>query len=220
MKTIYTAELNAKLPVIVYVAPDGARAASAGRLDLRRRPTCSRWRRRRTSARRRRSTRAAQNLGSRPAAQGDQRRGRLADRARRRAPSQHDVAGEGRARRVEPHRRAGAEDERHRPRSRRACPRCCGKLDGYRTKDAQRPFTLHLAGAQIDTVEARLLHAAAERADRPEHPQPALPRRHRRHRLRDLPPRHRAARRARRRRAAARRCSASPSCRSRGAGSR
>src|SRR2546423_8016948 len=30
MKTIYTAELNAKVPVIVYVSPDGARAASAG----------------------------------------------------------------------------------------------------------------------------------------------------------------------------------------------
>jgi len=30
MKTIYTAELQAKLPVIVYVSPDGARAASAG----------------------------------------------------------------------------------------------------------------------------------------------------------------------------------------------
>src|SRR5881628_649742 len=30
MKTIYTAELNSKIPVIVYVSPDGARAASAG----------------------------------------------------------------------------------------------------------------------------------------------------------------------------------------------
>src|SRR3982751_3125 len=30
MKTIYTSELNAKLPVIVYVSPDGVRAASAG----------------------------------------------------------------------------------------------------------------------------------------------------------------------------------------------
>src|SRR5436190_21883403 len=30
MKTIYNAELNAKLPVIVYVSPNGARAASAG----------------------------------------------------------------------------------------------------------------------------------------------------------------------------------------------
>src|SRR2546423_3048491 len=30
MKTIYEAELDAKLPVIVYVSPEGARAASAG----------------------------------------------------------------------------------------------------------------------------------------------------------------------------------------------
>ena len=32
-------------------------------------------------------------------------------------------------------------------------PALLKKLDGYRTKDAQRPFTLHLAGAQIDTVK-------------------------------------------------------------------
>ena len=31
-------------------------------------------------------------------------------------------------------------------------PALLRQLDGYRTKDAQRPFTLHLAGAQIDTV--------------------------------------------------------------------
>src|ERR671934_1198752 len=30
MKTIYTAELAARIPVIVYVSPEGARAASAG----------------------------------------------------------------------------------------------------------------------------------------------------------------------------------------------
>src|ERR1051326_4259435 len=30
MKTIYQAELNARLPVIVYVSPEGSRAASAG----------------------------------------------------------------------------------------------------------------------------------------------------------------------------------------------
>src|SRR5919109_3909247 len=30
MKTIYTAELNSKVPVVVYVSPGGARAASAG----------------------------------------------------------------------------------------------------------------------------------------------------------------------------------------------
>jgi membrane-bound serine protease (ClpP class) len=32
-------------------------------------------------------------------------------------------------------------------------PALLDKLDGYQTKNAQRPFTLHLAGAQIDTVE-------------------------------------------------------------------
>jgi len=31
-------------------------------------------------------------------------------------------------------------------------PALLRSLDGYHTKDAQRPFTLHLAGAQIDTV--------------------------------------------------------------------
>jgi membrane-bound serine protease (ClpP class) len=31
-------------------------------------------------------------------------------------------------------------------------PTLLSKLDGYRTKDAQRPYTLHLAGAQIDTA--------------------------------------------------------------------
>jgi membrane-bound serine protease (ClpP class) len=32
------------------------------------------------------------------------------------------------------------------------CPTLLRRLDGYRTKDTQRPFTLHLAGAQITTV--------------------------------------------------------------------
>jgi membrane-bound serine protease (ClpP class) len=32
-------------------------------------------------------------------------------------------------------------------------PALLDKLDGYKTKNAQRPFTLHLAGAQIDTVK-------------------------------------------------------------------
>ena len=66
-------------------------------------------------------------------------------------------------------------------------PALLDKLDGYKTKDAERPFTLHLRGRADRHGEARLLHAAAEHADRPEHPQPALPRRHRGHRLRDLP---------------------------------
>jgi membrane-bound serine protease (ClpP class) len=32
-------------------------------------------------------------------------------------------------------------------------PALLNRLDGYRTKDTQRPFTLHLAGAHIDTVK-------------------------------------------------------------------
>src|SRR5213082_3235783 len=32
-------------------------------------------------------------------------------------------------------------------------PALLDRLDGYKTKDAQRPFTLHLAGAHIDTVK-------------------------------------------------------------------
>src|SRR5260370_2104951 len=36
-------------------------------------------------------------------------------------------------------------------------PALLKQLDGYRTKDAQRPFTLHLAGARIDTVKPGLL---------------------------------------------------------------
>jgi membrane-bound serine protease (ClpP class) len=32
-------------------------------------------------------------------------------------------------------------------------PALLRKLDGYKTKDASRPFTLHLAGARVDTVE-------------------------------------------------------------------
>src|SRR5207302_6406783 len=42
-------------------------------------------------------------------------------------------------------------------------PALLGKLDGYRTKDAERPYVLHLAGAQIDYVKpgffTRLLNA-------------------------------------------------------------
>jgi membrane-bound serine protease (ClpP class) len=45
-------------------------------------------------------------------------------------------------------------------------PALLAKLDGYRTKDAERPFTLHLAGAKIDTVKpgffTRLLNAVID----------------------------------------------------------
>ena len=196
MKTIYTAELNAKLPVIVYVSPDGARAASAGV-----------W----ISAGRRRARDGADDEHRlvdadrlerpeprlRPAAQGDQRRGRVADRARRRASPQHDVAGARRAQGVEPHRRTGAAHARDRPR--RAEPARAARQARRLPDEGRRASVRPAPRGRADRLrEAGLLHAAAELADRPEHHQPALPRRHRRPRLRDLPSRHRPARRARR----------------------
>jgi membrane-bound serine protease (ClpP class) len=45
-------------------------------------------------------------------------------------------------------------------------PALLNKLDGYRTKDAERPYTLHLAGAHIDNVKpgllTRILNAAID----------------------------------------------------------
>jgi membrane-bound serine protease (ClpP class) len=45
-------------------------------------------------------------------------------------------------------------------------PALLDKLDGYHTKDAERPYTLHLAGAQVDTVKpgffTRLLNATID----------------------------------------------------------
>ena len=81
MRTIVKTELTSKIPVIVYVSPPG-RAPPRRACGSARRPTCSRWHPRPTSAPRRRSTAAATNIQQRPAAQGDQRRSRLAARPR------------------------------------------------------------------------------------------------------------------------------------------
>ena len=151
MKTIYQAELASKIPVIVYVSPAGARAASAGSLGRGSR------RRARHVADLEHRLLDADRLERpeprlRPAPQDDQRRRRRTDGARGDSSPQHGVADEGRARRVEPHRGAGAEDARDRLR-RAELPALLKTLDGYHTKDAQRPFTLHLANAEIDTVK-------------------------------------------------------------------
>ena len=148
MKTIYTAELNAKLPVIVYVSPDGARAASAGvwiaqAADvLAMAPTT--------------------NIGSSTPI--DSSGNNLNSDLRRKVIN--DSAASLTALAETHHRNttwpALAVRKASNLTAQKALqmhvidviapslPALLQKLDGYRTKDAQRPYTLHLAGAHID----------------------------------------------------------------------
>jgi membrane-bound serine protease (ClpP class) len=161
MKTIYTAELNAKLPVIVYVSPDGARAASAGvwisqAADvLAMAPTTNIGSSTPIDS-------SGQNLGS------DLRRKVINDAA----ASLKALAAAHKRNTTWPVR---AVTKASNLTAREALnmnvidvispslPALLKKLDGYRTKDAERPFTLHLAGAHIDYVKpgffTRLLNA-------------------------------------------------------------
>jgi membrane-bound serine protease (ClpP class) len=151
MKTIYTAELNAKLPVIVYVSPNGARAASAGvwvseAADvLAMAPTTNIGSSTPIDS-------SGQNLGS------DLRRKVINDAAASltalAAAHHRNTTWPAKAVRVASN--LTASQALHinvvdliAP----TLPALLNKLDGYRTKDTQRPFTLHLAGAQIDMVK-------------------------------------------------------------------
>ena len=155
MKTIYTAELASRIPVIVYVSPEGARAASAGvwvsqAADvLAMTPTS--------------------NIGSSTPIDGTGKN--LAPDLRRKVI--HDAVASLTALAQTHHRNT------HWPTNAvvlasnltaqqalklhvidfisPSLPALLKTLDGYKTKDAQRPFTLHLAGAQIDYVSPGLL---------------------------------------------------------------
>jgi membrane-bound serine protease (ClpP class) len=151
MKTIYTAELNAKLPVIVYVSPNGARAASAGvwisqAADvLAMAPTTNIGSSTPIDS-------SGQNLGS------DLRRKVI-----------NDAAASLTALAVAHHRNPLWPQKAVRVASNLTAqqalkmnvidmiapslPALLNKLQGYHTKDAQRPYTLNLAGAQVDTVK-------------------------------------------------------------------
>jgi membrane-bound serine protease (ClpP class) len=147
MKTIYTAELNAKLPVIVYVSPNGARAASAGvwisqAADvLAMAPTTNIGSSTPIDS-------SGGNLGS------DLRRKVINDAAASltalAATHHRNTTWPGRAVRVASNLTAQEALRMHvvdmiAP----SLPALLRKLDGYRTKDEQRPYTLHLANAQI-----------------------------------------------------------------------
>jgi membrane-bound serine protease (ClpP class) len=164
MKTIYTAELNAKLPVIVYVSPDGARAASAGvwisqAADvLAMAPTTNIGSSTPIDS-------SGQNLGS------DLRRKVINDAAASltalAATHHRNTTWPAKAVRVASNLTAGEALKLHvidfiAP----SLPALLDRLNGYHTKDAQRPFTLRLAGAHIDTVKpgffTRLLNAVID----------------------------------------------------------
>jgi membrane-bound serine protease (ClpP class) len=151
MKTMFNAELNAKLPVIVYVSPDGARAASAGvwisqAADvLAMAPTT--------------------NIGSSTPI--DSSGANLGSDLRRKVIN--DSVASLTALAVAHHRNATWPAKAVRIASNLTAqealklhvvdvlapslPALLDKLDGYHTKDAERPYTLHLAGATIDTVK-------------------------------------------------------------------
>ena len=151
MKKIYQAELDAKVPVIVYVSPDGARAASAGvwiaeAADvLAMSPTTNIGSSTPISG-------TGQNIGS------DLRRKVINDAAASltalAAAHKRNTSWPALAVRKASNLTAEEALKMHvidlvAP----SLPALLGKLDGYKTKDAQRLFTLHLAGAHVDTVK-------------------------------------------------------------------
>jgi membrane-bound serine protease (ClpP class) len=150
MKTMFNAELNAKVPVIVYVSPDGARAASAGVWVSQAADVLAMA----PSTNIGSSTpidSSGANLGS------DLRRKVINDSVASLtalAQTHHrNTSWPAKAVRVASNLTAEQALKMHvidliAP----SLPALLDRLDGYRTKDADRRFTLHLAGAQIDTV--------------------------------------------------------------------
>jgi membrane-bound serine protease (ClpP class) len=151
MKTIFNAELNAKLPVIVYVSPNGARAASAGvwvseAADvLAMAPTTNIGSSTPIDS-------SGANLGS------DLRRKVINDSVASltalAATHHRNTTWPGKAVRVASNLTAQQALKMHvidliEP----TLPALLNRLNGYKTQDAQRPYTLHLAGAHIDTVK-------------------------------------------------------------------
>jgi len=151
MKTIYEAELSSKVPVIVYVSPEGARAASAGVWVSQAGDVLAMSPDSNIGS----STpidSSGQNLGS------DLRRKVINDSVASltalAAAHHRNTKWPAKAVRVASNLTAQQALRMHvidfiAP----TLPALLKKLDGYHTKDAQRPFTLHLAGAQIVTVK-------------------------------------------------------------------
>jgi membrane-bound serine protease (ClpP class) len=150
MKTIYEAELSSKVPVIVYVSPEGARAASAGVWVSQAADVLA--------------MSPDSNIGSSTPI--DSSGGNLGSDLRRKVIN--DAVASLTALAQSHHRNAKWPEKAVRVASNLTAqqalkmhvvdliapslPALLNRLDGYHTKDAQRPFTLHLAGAHIDYV--------------------------------------------------------------------
>jgi membrane-bound serine protease (ClpP class) len=154
MKTIYQAELASKVPVIVYVSPEGARAASAGVWVAQAADVLA--------------MAPATNIGSSTPI--DSSGQNLGSDLRRKVVN--DAVASLTALAAANHRNTTWPEKAVREASNLTAeqalqmnvidfvaptlPALLDKLDGYKTKNAQRPggpFTLHLGGAQIDTVK-------------------------------------------------------------------
>ena len=151
MKTMFNAELNSKIPVIVYVSPDGARAASAGvwiseAADvLAMAPSTNIGSSTPIDS-------SGQNLGS------DLRRKVINDAAASLtalAETHHrNTTWPALAVKKASNLTADQALKMHViDMEASSLPALLDKLDNYKTKDADRPFTLHLAGASVDTVK-------------------------------------------------------------------
>jgi membrane-bound serine protease (ClpP class) len=155
MKEIYQRELREKIPVIVYVAPDGARAASAGvwvsqAADVlamspvsnigSSTPIDSSGQNISSDLRRKVINDAAASLKALAAAHGRNTTWpvlavtKASNLTSRQALSMNVIDA------IAP-----------------SLPALLRQLDGYRTKDKDRPFTLHLAGAELKTVSPGFL---------------------------------------------------------------
>ena len=151
MKTIYQAELNARLPVIVYVSPEGSRAASAGVWVSQAADVLA--------------MSPDSNIGSSTPI--DSSGKNLGSDLRRKVIN--DSVASLTALAVAHHRNATWPAKAVREASNLTAqqalkmnvidvvaptlPALLTKLEGYHTKYKQRPYTLHLAGAEIDTVK-------------------------------------------------------------------
>src|ERR1700751_3515007 len=154
MKTIYQAELSARLPVIVYVSPEGSRAASAGVWVSQAADVLA--------------MSPVSNIGSSTPI--DSSGQNLGSDLRRKVIN--DAAASLRALAVAHGRNTSwpvlAVTKASNLTAQQALrmhvidaiaptlPQLLRQLEGYRTKDTQRPFTLHLAGAEITTVSPGL----------------------------------------------------------------